>query len=257
MRVRWLTVLLGLGVSSVCWAAGPGSAGASAGAAAAPAASPAPAAQATPAAPGGAAPAAAPAAVNAEANYTVRLHDLERRVDELKEQIFRSKARLSLLKETVLHGVIAGAHAVITYRNEIGTMYIPVQYSYSLDGNEIYAKVDESGKLSDQKEFEIFNGSLAPGNHTVSVNMVYIGNGYGVFSYLKGYRFTVKSSRTFTASEGKEMQLKVVGREKGNILTTDMKDRLDVSFRENVIQDKEAAAQQKEKQAAQQPQAKK
>lgn len=234
MPVRSLTILLALGVGSIAWAADPPTA---------PAASPAPTA-------------AAPAtSVNTQATYTVRLHDLERRVDELKEQIFRSKARLSLLKETVLHGVIAGAHAVIMVRNEIGSMYIPVQYAYSLDGNEIFAKADESGKLGETKEFEIFNGSLSPGNHTLSVMMVYVGNGYGVFSYLKGYRFTVKDSRTFTAAEGKQMQLKAVSYEKGNILTTEMKDRLAVNFRENVIQDKEAAkALQK---ADQQPQAKK
>ncbi len=36
--------------------------------------------------------------------YAVRLRDLEQRINELKEQIFRSKARLSLLAETVLAG---------------------------------------------------------------------------------------------------------------------------------------------------------
>jgi hypothetical protein len=223
--VRWVTILMGLGVASISWAQ--------------PAASPAPAAAAPAGAPG-APPAAPNATVNNQASYTVRLHDLARRVDELKEQSFRSKARLSLLKETVLHGVIAGAHAVIMYRNEIGSMYMPIQYLVSLDGTEIYSKVDETGKLGDQKEFEIFNGSLSPGNHTLSVMMVYLGNGYGVFSYLKGYRFTVKDSRTFTAGEGKQMQMKVVAYEKGNIITTDMKDRLAVNFRENVIQDKDA-----------------
>jgi hypothetical protein len=232
-----------LGVGSISWAQ--------------PAASPAPAAAPPPAAAAqpssaqpGQPPSAPGAAVNTQASYTVRLHDLERRVDELKEQIFRSKARLNLLKETVLHGVIAGAHAVVMYRNEIGSMYTPIQYSCSLDGSEIYAKVDESGKLSDPKEFEIFNGSLAPGNHTLSVNNVYIGNGYGVFSYLKGYRFSVKSSHTFAAGEGKQMQLKIVGYEKGNIITTDMKDRLDVTYKENIIQDKDAA-NQKQAQASQ------
>src|SRR5690349_19187812 len=83
------------------------------------------------------------AATNANGSYTVRLHDLERRVNELKEQIFRSKARLNLLKETVLHGVIAGARAVITHRNEMGSMYTPIRYVYALDGQEIYSKTDE------------------------------------------------------------------------------------------------------------------
>src|SRR6185295_11488355 len=95
----------------------------------------------TPAAPGAApAPAeATPGAPNPNANantgaaYTVRLHDLERRMDELKEQVYRSKARLNLLKETVLHGVIAGSRSAIVFKNEMGGMYVPVKYTFALD----------------------------------------------------------------------------------------------------------------------------
>jgi hypothetical protein len=195
-------------------------------------------APATPAPPPPADPATA-AQTNANGSYTVRLHDLERRVNELKEQIFRSKARLNLLKETVLHGVIAGSRAIITHRNEMGSMYTPIRYVYALDGQEIYSKTDESGKMGDQKEIEVFNGSITPGNHTLSVQMIYQGNGYGVFSYLKGYKFTAKSSRTFTAPEGKQLQLKVVGFEKGNPVTTDPKDRPAVDFREQLVADKD------------------
>ncbi len=215
--------------------------------AAAPAAAPAPAAPA----PATTAPATSPKDNGAPtpppatgaASYAYRLRDLERRVNELKEAVFRSKARLNLLKETVLHGVIAGSRAVIVHRNEMGSMYMPIRYSYALDGTEIFAKTDDSGKLADQKEFEVFNGALVPGNHTLSVTMVYQGNG-AIFTYLKGYTFTAHSSHTFTAGEGKQLQLKVVGFEKGNPITTDPKDRPSVDFRENVITDKDAAAKQ-------------
>lgn len=193
-------------------------------------------------APATTAPAPAVVPVNTQGQTTVRLRDLERRVNELKEQIFRSKARLNLLKETVLHGVIAGSRAVITHRNEMGSMYTPIRYVYSLDGTEIFSRSDDSGKLGGQKEIEVFNGSISPGNHTLSVTMVYQGNGYGLFSYLKGYKFTAKSSHTFSATEGKQLQLKVVGFEKGNPVTTDPKDRPAVDFRETILADKDAAA---------------
>lgn len=188
------------------------------------------------------APATPGAPANAGASYTVRLHDLERRVNELKEQIFRSKARLNLLKETVLHGVIAGSRALITHRNEMGSTYTLIKLVYALDGAEIYAKSDDNGHIADSQEFEIFNGSIVPGNHTLSVLMVYQGNGYGVFSYLKGYKFNVRDSHTFAAAEGKQTQLKVVGYEKGNPITTDPKDRPAVDFRENIVADKGASA---------------
>jgi hypothetical protein len=180
--------------------------------------------------------------MQAAAAYNVKLRDLECKVTELKEQVFRSKARLNLLKETVLHGVIAGARSAIVFKNEMGSMYVPVKYSFSLDGTEIFSKADESGKLGDTTEFDIYNGSITPGNHTLSVQLVYQGNAYGVFSYLKGYKFTARSSHTFTATEGKQLQLKVVGFEKGNSVTTDPKDRPAIDFREAVADDKPAPA---------------
>jgi len=45
--------------------------------------------------------------------YRLRPRTLERRVGELKEQIFKSKARLSLLAETVIAGALSGSRAQI------------------------------------------------------------------------------------------------------------------------------------------------
>ncbi len=147
--------------------------------------------------------------------YATRLRDLEQRIDALKEQIFRSKARLSLLAETVLQGVVAGAQAVIIHENRMSSSYRLVKVQYALDGARIFNKADEEGPLGDQTEFEIYNGSIVPGDHNVTVNLEYRGNGYGIFSYLKGYRFRVRSSYTFNAPEGKGVTIRVVGYEKG------------------------------------------
>jgi hypothetical protein len=59
-----------------------------------------------------------------------------------------------------------------------------------------------------------------PGNHNISVQMLFQGQGYGFFSYVKGYKFKVKSSYTFTAEEGKVITVKIVGFERGGITTS-------------------------------------
>ena len=82
--------------------------------------------------------------------YAVRLRDLEQRIDALKEQIFRSKARLSLLAETVLGGVVAGAQAVIIHENRMSSSYRLVKAVYALDGARLFSKADEEGSLGDQ-----------------------------------------------------------------------------------------------------------
>jgi hypothetical protein len=165
--------------------------------------------------------------------YAVRLRDLEQRINELKEQIFRSKARLSLLAETVLEGVVGGGQAVILHENRMSQSYKLVRVVYALDGAPIFTKADEEGSLGDQQEFEIYNGSIVPGEHTLTVNLEYRGHGYGVFAYLKGYRFKVRSTYTFAVPEGRVSTVHVVGYEKGGP-TTPLEERPAVRYIERV-----------------------
>lgn len=151
--------------------------------------------------------------------YAVRLRDLEQRINELKEQIFRSKARLSLLAETVLEGVVGGGQAAIVHENRMSQSYKLVRVVYALDGAPIFTKADEEGSLGDQKEFEVYNGSIIPGEHTLTVNLEYRGHGFGVFAYLKGYRFKVRSTYTFAVPEGRVSTVHVVAYEKGGPAT--------------------------------------
>jgi hypothetical protein len=153
--------------------------------------------------------------------YELKLRGLEERVNELKEKIFRTKARILQLQETVVTGSIgAGARAVLLHRNEMGGAFKLNSVQYALDGQPIFKKVDVKGDLDDIEEKEIFSGNIVPGNHNISVQMVFQGQGYGFFSYVKGYKFKVKSSYTFTAEEGKIITVKIVGFERGGITTS-------------------------------------
>jgi hypothetical protein len=208
-------------------------------AAAPPADAPAPAAAAPSPSGGPPAPAengAAPAAAGGADSgaYTVKLRSLEKNVNELKEQIFRTKARLNLLKETVLGGSIGASRAIVHHKNEMGSSFRLIKAAYALDGVQIYSKSDDTGALADMQDFDVYNGAIQPGSHTLSVALTYQGNGFGVFSYLKGYKFNVKSSHTFVAGDSKTTNITVVGYEKGNI-TTQLSDKPAVDFRVNVI----------------------
>lgn len=211
-------------------------------AAAAPAAAPAAAAPAAtpPAAATTAAP-AAPAAAGGEAGaldgatYVVRLRDLEQRIDELKEQIRRSHTRLSLLSDTILSGGVGGARAEITFKNDLSSAFRVTGATFVLDGAVQYNKTDESenSALAAQKEIPVFSGSIPPGDHTLQIVLRLRGHGYGVFSYLRGYKFQVPSSHTFTITEGKTLKLDVVAWEKGDV-TTALEQRPSIRYVENL-----------------------
>lgn len=181
-----------------------------------------------------------PAADMDAAAYAVRLRDLEQRINELKEQIFRSKARLSLLAETVIGGAIAGAQATIVHENRMSSSYKLVKAIYALDGAPIFNQADEEGGLAEREQFDIYNGAVVPGEHTLTVNLEYRGHGYGIFSYLQGYRFRVRSNYSFTAPEGRSVTVRVVGYEKGGP-TAPLEERPAVRYIERVTNRGDAA----------------
>lgn len=176
--------------------------------------------------------------------YSVRLRDLEQRINELKEQVFRSKARLSLLAETILQGAVSGSQARLIHENRMGSSYLLVKVVYALDGAPIFNKTDEEGSLNDSETFDIYNGSMVPGEHTITANLEYRGRGFGIFSYLKGYRFKVKSSYTFGAPEGKAITVRVVSYEKGGP-TAPLEDRPAIRYVDRVTATSSVASAEK------------
>lgn len=185
----------------------------------------------------------------AAASEDVRMRALESEVDVLKEKIFKSKARLLLLQETVLHGATAGAIAKVRFQNEMGGAYRLESMTWVLDGQTIYSEsagtapaasatpvppapgqpAPPAAAIADRKELSLFDGAIVPGSHNLSVTLIYRGSGYQVFSYLEGYKFTVQSSYTFQVEEGKTTELQVTAYEKDG-LTTAYEERPDVRF---------------------------
>jgi len=167
------------------------------------------------------------------ATYSVRLKDLEARVDELKDQIRRSHTRLALLSDTILSGGAAGSRAEVLFHNEMSSAFRLTRALFVVDGAVQYNRADDTGALADQKEIPIFSGSIPPGDHTVQVVLNFQGNGYGVFTYLRGYKFEVKSAHSFTAVEGKTLSLVSTALEKGGV-TTPLEQRPTIEWGERV-----------------------
>ena len=170
----------------------------------------------------------------AVASYALQLRDLEQRINQLKEEVFRSKARLAQLAEQVIQGTATGRSKVkIVHKNEMSGTFQLVKLSYFLDRAPVYQQVDESGELGDLDEISVYESIIAPGDHTISVEIEYRGYGHGIFSYLQGYRFRVNSSHTVTIAGGKEVTIEGIGFEQGDPLTA-IEERPTIRFTEQI-----------------------
>jgi hypothetical protein len=163
-----------------------------------------------------------------KAKYDVHLREMEEKVVALKEKIFATKTRLVLLKERILSNVVSEAWAIIVHKNDMGNSFSLDEVLYYMDGKKKFFMRNKDGVLDNQKTIEIFSGSVVPGNHTLTVEMVYKGTGK-VFVYLQGYKFKITSKYTFYASQGRIVKIQAVGFLKGDF-TYSLEDRPAVKF---------------------------
>ncbi len=153
-----------------------------------------------------------------EISITRELKSVEQNVNVLKEKVFRSKARLYLLEEKVIKGVVAGAKAQLVHVNKLGSAYRIESITYFFDGTPIFEKVDAAADFQRKKELKIFEGNIPPGNHSITANIVVRGNGSGAFSYLDEYTFKGQESYSFIAEDNKTAVIRMVLQKKGGAL---------------------------------------
>ena len=162
-------------------------------------------------------------------NFEFEIKKLETDVNLLKERIFRSKARLSTLHETLISGkAIQGAKLVITHLNEFSNFKVK-EVIYHLDGKSLFVSADED--TLKKEEILLYNDTLMPGNHIISVMVLLKID--SAFSYAKGYTFKIKSSHSFYIEEGKVTAVNVKLYEKGGYFS-DLTQKPSVLFKAGV-----------------------
>lgn len=176
--------------------------------------------------PGAATPTVIPP--SAEAQQAARMRRLRGHFSEIQARLGEMKHRLSGYSEQISKGLANTSRVVLIHRNKMGSYFKLRQVRYFLDGKQIYAQDDKTGRLARLTNFEIYNGPLSAKSHGLSVELVYDGDG-GFFSYLDGYRFKVKSSFTFYPPRGRITTIAVVGQERGGIGTA-LEDRPHVVY---------------------------
>ncbi len=172
-----------------------------------------------------------------QAAYGLRIKELETKVDDLKEKVFQSKTRIVLLRETLLSGNLAGARAIVIHKMDLGAAWKLNQAYYALDGTKLYNRVDKDGDLQEDDVIQVYDGSVAPGNHNLSVLVKYQGTRVGIFPYFRGYDGDIKSSCDFTAKEGKVAQIRVTVFPEGGVAESIEKRpmvRCDVEYFDNI-----------------------
>jgi len=149
---------------------------------------------------------AAPRA-SAQPERAPELNDLDRGIDDLSTDIQKTEVRLQHLLDEAI-GSANRPGLVVTLGNRLGAHYRIVAWRISVDGTELAL----DGR-------QTLRSALPPGRHTVDIQLDLVGDGLGVFPYLDGYRFSVRSSLDLAFGDSAPIRLDVVAHERGDVTT--------------------------------------
>lgn len=107
-----------------------------------------------------------------------------------------------------------GAPVTLEHQNELSKGFVLIGAAFALDGELMFDSNDAA--LLGRKSFPVFSTNVQSGEHELRVLLRYRGHGYGVFSYLSGYRFESTTTHSFRA-EARDIRLRSIGYEKTEV----------------------------------------
>ena len=115
--------------------------------------------------------------------------------------------------------------ATVSFRNDVGKKLRLVAAQFTIDGETLPTVLTSAEPGSSHV---IASGPMKPGPHVVSARLTYQGD-RGVFSYMKGYKLSVRSDQTLTAPANRPVSFTVVGSENKG-MTVPFEKRVVVTF---------------------------
>jgi len=163
----------------------------------------APAPEAAQADPPAATPVSAAANAQSDASYDLQMYQLEDQLNELKEDVFSSKARLRMLWHQLMQERIGGARIEIEHVNALGRLFEVRRVVYSLNGSQVFfGDADEDPALATVERRDVYSSPAVPGPYTVVARVALQGRSAGVFSYMRGYEFEATRAESFFVEDG-------------------------------------------------------
>ena len=134
-------------------------------------------------------------------SYDMRVRELEDRVNSFKEEVFRAKARLFLLREQVLQDRIGGSRVELVHVNALRRYFDIERVLYRMNGVPVLL-ADRSEGIDQVREQVIYEANVPPGPHVMQVEMLLRGRAWGPFTYMSSYRVVLQDAYPFFVDDG-------------------------------------------------------
>jgi len=124
---------------------------------------------------------------NSDSIYKEEIKEFDNIINNINKDIKKEEKEINFLKNSLINNDISSSKLVVKLQNKDNSYFKILEAKITMNGNEIY-----NNKNIDKKNITIFNNSSDPGTYTFYFDLLVTGSGYGIFTYMKSYKFRVK-----------------------------------------------------------------
>jgi hypothetical protein len=103
----------------------------------------------------------------------------------------------------------ATSATTVRFRNDVGDAFQLSEARFTLDGQDLPALLTSADHGQD---YVIFTGAMTPGRHVISSHVTYQGRSRSIFTYMKGYTFTLDTTHELNIPNSGATSATIVGR---------------------------------------------
>jgi hypothetical protein len=118
----------------------------------------------------------------------------------------------------------------VSFEDALGEMFVLEEIELRIDGR-IAVACSGKGALDARSTVFLYRGSADPGEHEIALRLSYRGQGRGIFSYLSGYTFEVKSIHAVEVQTAGLRAVRATAYERGDPATP-LEERPQIRFEE-------------------------
>jgi hypothetical protein len=97
----------------------------------------------------------------------------------------------------------------LRFRNDVGDAFEMTEARFTLDGRDLPTLLTSAAR---GQEYVVFTGQIAPGRHSLTSHVVYQARSRSIFTYMKGYTFTLDTTHELNVPNTGATSATIIGR---------------------------------------------
>ncbi len=148
---------------------------------------------------------------NSESVYQNEIKEFDRIIDQINKDIKKEEKDINFLKNSLINNEISASKLVVKLLNKDSGYFKITKIKITMNGNNILTR-----ETLDKKELTLFNEAATPGLYTFNFDLYVEGAGYGIFTYMKSYKFRVNRTVKIKVHDIGKSKLKIIIYKKGD-----------------------------------------